>query len=108
MPQALAALSYDVAVKRETLRAWELTGTAYSIQLVGEIDRRWLAAFLAIRADSVGFSRFHLDSTSKMVVFACRSEDTAEDVGFLIDLLESLVGSTNLYASGAEAGRGQA
>ena len=95
---------YGVSVDRETLKAWELAGTAYSVQLVGEIDSKWLSAYKSIRADSAGFSRFHLDSTSKMVVFACRSGDTPADVASVLGTLESLIQLSNLYASGVVGG----
>ena len=100
----VASRPYDVIVRRETLRAWELAGTAYSVQLGGEMDERWLAALRALRSDSIGFSRFHLDSTSKMVVFACRGGDGPGDIVSVLDLLDSLVELANLYASGADSG----
>jgi hypothetical protein len=92
---------YGVSIDRETLKAWELAGTAYSVQLVGEIDPRWLSAYRSIRNDSAGFSRFHLDSTSKMVVFSCRTGDTPSDVSSVLGTLDSLVQLSNLYASGS-------
>src|SRR5712692_1376366 len=92
---------YGVSIDRETLKAWELAGTAYSVQLVGEIDTRWLSAYRSIRSDSAGFSRFHLDSTSKMVVFSCRTGDTPSDVSSVLGTLDSLVQLSNLYASGS-------
>jgi hypothetical protein len=92
---------YGVSIDSETLKAWELAGTAYSVQLVGEIDMRWLSAYRSIRSDSAGFSRFHLDSTSKMVVFSCRSGDTPSDVAAVLGTLDSLVRLSNLYASGS-------
>jgi hypothetical protein len=92
---------YGVSIDRETLKSWELAGTAYSIALVGEIDTRWLSAFRSIRSDSAGFSRFHLDSTSRMVVFSCRSGDTASEVASVLGTLDSLLRLSNLYASGA-------
>jgi len=92
---------YGVSIDRETLKAWELAGTAYSVALVGEIDTRWLSAYRSIRSDSAGFSRFHLDSTSKMVVFSCRSGDTPNEVASVLGTLDSLVKLSNLYASGA-------
>jgi len=103
MPASVARQrkQYEVAIDRETLKAWELAGTAYSVQLVGEIDPRWLSAFRSIRSDSAGFSRFHLDSTSKMVVFACRSGDAPSDVVSVLGTLDSLVRLSNLYASGS-------
>jgi hypothetical protein len=91
---------YGVSIDQETLKAWELAGTAYSVQLVGEIDTRWLSAYRSIRNDSAGFSRFHLDSTSKMVVFSCRSGDAPADVASVLGTLDSLVRLSNLYASG--------
>jgi hypothetical protein len=103
-PALVESNAYQVAVRRETLRAWELTGTAYSVQLAGETDERWLAALRALRAESIGFGRFHLDSTSMMVVFACRAGDGPGDIGSVLDLLDSLVELTNLYASGADNG----
>ena len=99
---------YEVIVDRGTLKAWELAGTASSVQLVGEIDPKWLSAFKSIRSDSAGFSRFHLDSTSKMVVFACRSGDTPADVASVLGTLDSLVHLSNLYASGTAGSVGVA
>ena len=93
---------YGVSVDRETLKAWELAGTAYSVQLVGEIDPRWLSAYRSIRSDSAGFCRFHLDSTSKMVVFSCRNGDTPSDVSSVLGTLDSLLQLSNLYASGSD------
>jgi hypothetical protein len=99
MQKAVALKGYDVMVDRGSLRSWQPNGSAYSVDLIGRIDADWLEAYRVRRAESAGFSRFHLDSTSKSVVFTCRSDDAATDVESVLDMVEALIELANLYAS---------
>jgi hypothetical protein len=106
MLKAVALKGYDVMVDRGSLRSWQPNGSAYSVALIGRIDADWLEAFRVLRAESAGFSRFHLDATTKSIVFTCRLGDEAADVESVLDTVEALVELANLYAS--SPGPGQA
>jgi hypothetical protein len=99
MQRATALKGHDVMVDRGSLRAWQPSGTAYSVQLIGRMDAEWLEAYRILRAESAGFSRFHLDATSKAIVFSCRSGDEPSDIDSVLDMVEALVELSNLYAS---------
>jgi hypothetical protein len=99
MRKAVALKGYDVLVDRGSLKAWGPESTAYSVQVIGRIDADWLEAYRVLRAESVAFSRFHLDAQSKSVVFTCRSGDDAGDAESVLDMVEALVELANLYAS---------
>jgi hypothetical protein len=99
MRRATALRGYEVMVDRGSLHTWHPSGTAYSVQLIGQMDSEWLEAYRVIRAESIAFSRFHLDATSKTVVFSCRSGDDSSDLESVLDMVEALVELANLYAS---------
>jgi len=106
MLKAAALKGYDVMVDRGSLRSWQQNGAAFSVELIGRIDADWLEAYRVLRAESSGFSRFHLDATAKSIVFTCRSGDESSDVESVLDMVEALVELANLYAS--SPGPGQA
>ena len=106
MLKAAALKGYDIMVDRGSLRSWQQNGSAYSVELIGRMDPDWLEAYRVLRAESAGFSRFHLDATSKSIVFTCRSGDETSDVESVLDMVEALVELANLYAS--SPGPGQA
>ena len=97
--RATALKGYDVMVDRGSLQAWQPNGTAYSVQLIGRMDKEWTEAYRVIRTESTGFSRFHLDPSSKAVLFTCRAGDEPTDIDSVLDMVEALVELANLYAS---------
>lgn len=106
MHRAAALKGYDVMVDRGSLKGWQPGGSAYSVQLIGRMDEEWLEAYRILRAESVGFSRFHLDANTKVVMFTCRAGDELSDIDSVLDMVEALVELANLYAS--SPGPGQA
>ena len=93
--------SYDVAVDYGSLAAWDLgeEGTGYAVQLTGPMDERWVRSYYLLRIDSPGYSRFHLDTTSGIVWFACRRGDRPAKIVPVLEILAALVASTNRRAA---------
>ncbi len=88
-----------VGVDFASLASWEAGGSEYYVILTGELEDRWVDAFVLVRRRSARFSRFHLNRTRNRISFLCRNADDPARARAVLGDLDLLVTLANQRAA---------
>ena len=98
--------TYDVCLPEAGL-GWEKVGPLferYSVTLVGDVDKHWVATYQNVAQTAPNLTRFRLDASAGTVSFTCRATDGPVQVMGVLKILGEMLDRVNREASSAFAG----
>jgi hypothetical protein len=92
---------YDVSLDQAGMN-WEKAGPLferYAVNLIGQLDRRWVEAYAGVVKERPNLARFRLEPAACQVSFTCRATDGPAEVMGVLKRLEEMVGLVNQAAT---------
>ena len=92
--------AYNVTVDEGGMD-WQQAGPLferYSVNLVGQVDRRWVECYTKMTKERPNLARYRLEAAARSVSFTCRATDGPAEVMGVLHRLQEMVEAVNQAA----------